>query len=47
MKSDMDKMKQPCKSLIYRAIKIPNRDPAGTRTQDPILKRDVLYQLSY
>jgi hypothetical protein len=23
------------------------RDPAGARTQDPILKRDVLYQLSY
>ena len=22
-------------------------DPAGVRTQDPILKRDVLYQLSY
>ena len=22
-------------------------DPAGIRTQDPILKRDVLYQLSY
>ena len=22
-------------------------DPAGSRTQDPILKRDVLYQLSY
>ncbi len=23
------------------------RDPAGIRTQDPILKRDVLYRLSY
>ena len=22
------------------------RDPPGARTQDPILKRDVLYQLS-
>lgn len=22
-------------------------DPAGTRTQDPIIKSDVLYQLSY
>ena len=22
-------------------------DPAGARTQDPILKRDVLYLLSY
>ena len=25
----------------------PFRDPAGTRTQDPIIKSDVLYQLSY
>ena len=24
-----------------------NGDSAGVRTQDPILKRDVLYQLSY
>jgi hypothetical protein len=24
-----------------------SRDPAGIRTQDPILKRDVLYLLSY
>jgi len=24
-----------------------NCDPAGIRTQDPILKRDVLYLLSY
>ena len=23
------------------------RDPAGTRTQGPIIKSDVLYQLSY
>lgn len=23
------------------------RDPAGIRTQDPIIKSDVLYQLSY
>ena len=26
---------------------MPNSDPAGVRTQDPILKRDVLYLLSY
>ena len=25
----------------------PFRVPAGARTQDPILKRDVLYLLSY
>ena len=28
------------------AFRLPS-DPAGARTQDPILKRDVLYQLSY
>ena len=26
---------------------MPSSDPAGVRTQDPILKRDVLYLLSY
>jgi hypothetical protein len=26
---------------------LPTCDPAGARTQDPILKRDVLYLLSY
>ena len=26
--------------------KVLFRDPLGARTQDPILKRDVLYQLS-
>ena len=26
---------------------MPDSDPAGVRTQDPILKRDVLYLLSY
>ncbi len=24
-----------------------NCDPAGARTQDPLLKREMLYQLSY
>ena len=28
-------------------IRATIRDPAGARTQDPILKRDVLYLLSY
>jgi len=28
-------------------MRFPDRDSAGARTQDPILKRDVLYQLSY
>ncbi len=28
-------------------IKQGKSDPAGIRTQDPILKRDVLYRLSY
>ncbi len=26
---------------------VKKSDQAGARTQDPILKRDVLYQLSY
>ena len=30
---------------IFRLV--PGGDPAGTRTQDPIIKSDVLYQLSY
>ena len=34
-------------SFDYKAFIFPNRDPVGIRTQDPILKRDVLYQLSY
>ncbi len=37
-------------SGIYQIKKQPSGclcDPAGARTQDPILKRDVLYQLSY
>ena len=25
----------------------PGSDPAGARTQDPLLKREMLYQLSY
>ena len=35
--------KKPFKKT-WKALKC---DPAGVRTQDPILKRDVLYQLSY
>lgn len=29
------------------ASRHPHRESAGVRTQDPILKRDVLYRLSY
>lgn len=29
------------------ALLHPHRESAGVRTQDPILKRDVLYRLSY
>ena len=29
------------------ASRYPHRESAGVRTQDPILKRDVLYRLSY
>ena len=31
----------------WDASRHPNRESAGVRTQDPILKRDVLYRLSY
>ena len=38
--------------MTIRHKKAPDRyrglsDPAGTRTQGPIIKSDVLYQLSY
>jgi hypothetical protein len=36
-----DKIKMPHKAAFII------RDPVGIRTQDPILKRDVLYLLSY
>ena len=29
------------------ALRHPHCESAGVRTQDPILKRDVLYRLSY
>jgi len=28
-------------------LRHPHRESSGVRTQDPILKRDVLYRLSY
>src|ERR1700755_2643025 len=31
----------------FVSISIKSCDPAGTRTQGPIIKSDVLYQLSY
>ncbi len=47
MKSGMNKRKKPCNLMNYKAFNFSIRDPAGIRTQDPILKRDVLYLLSY
>jgi hypothetical protein len=41
------KLKNRCKTLSYSGLLFVLRDPVGIRTQDPILKRDVLYQLSY
>ena len=35
------------KPLHDRGFLLVLSDPAGARTQDPILKRDVLYLLSY
>ena len=34
-------------SCIEKAVEGDISDPAGTRTQDPRLKRAMLYQLSY
>jgi hypothetical protein len=34
-------------SLVLQRFHFCCCDPVGIRTQDPILKRDVLYQLSY
>ena len=40
-------LKQKSPAIKYRrGLKLLS-DPAGARTQDPILKRDVLYLLSY
>jgi hypothetical protein len=36
-----------CESNNFRKLLIVNGEPAGTRTQDPRLKRAMLYQLSY
>ena len=38
MREDRKQKKEP---------KLSSCEPAGARTQDPILKRDVLYLLSY
>ena len=44
-------IKKALKIIILSAFPIRyefrKSDSAGSRTQDPILKRDVLYQLSY
>gem|GEM_PF-2264528 len=34
------------KMMYLLEIGVKKSDPSGARTQDPILKRDVLYQLS-
>ncbi len=33
--------------MVLQVVLVVGCDPAGARTQDPILKRDVLYLLSY
>ena len=35
----------PCKPLIFSAFCL--RDPGGNRTHDPLIKSQLLYQLSY
>lgn len=42
LKKIMVKTKKPCKIILARFS-----EPAGARTQDPRLKRALLYQLSY
>jgi hypothetical protein len=39
--------KKPLAICDYKWFSEYLSDPAGIRTQDPILKRDVLYLLSY
>jgi hypothetical protein len=44
------KNEKACKSMIYRLFEYSlwsKSDLAGARTQDPLLKREMLYQLSY
>ena len=31
----------------YKSFGFPSRDPGGTRTHDPLIKSQLLYQLSY
>jgi hypothetical protein len=47
MKSGMNKTKIALQIIDLQSYLNSSSDPAGIRTQDPILKRDVLYQLSY
>ena len=39
--------KKRCNQFDYNVLFRFSCDPAGIRTQDPIIKSDVLYQLSY
>jgi hypothetical protein len=40
-------LKPPKQKTTTKNVVAGFSDPAGIRTQDPILKRDVLYLLSY
>jgi hypothetical protein len=39
--------KKALQSIDYQCLLKENRDPVGTRTQDPYIKSVLLYQLSY
>ena len=41
-----ERQKEIRKNLTFKFLRILLCDPLGVRTQDPILKRDVLYRLS-
>lgn len=47
-KTSTEVLRDICFIKEYRdALRHPHCESAGVRTQDPILKRDVLYRLSY
>ena len=45
MKKQMVKRKS--QTAHYKSFGFPSGDPGGTRTHDPLIKSQLLYQLSY
>ena len=40
-------VKRKSQTAHYKSFGFPFRDPGGTRTHDPLIKSQLLYQLSY